>query len=150
MLGLGGDKGRGARPATQTVETLIGGQVEIRGDITFSGGLYVEGKVFGSVVIEEGSSGVLTIAEGGLIQGEVRAPVVIIAGELRGDVYASDRIELANNSQVEGNVHYKVVEMAAGARLSGRLIHADAPLRQITGPTPVDEGKPAKLAGAKA
>lgn len=147
MLGMGGDKARTSRP-TQSVETLIGGQVEFRGDISFSGGLYVEGKVYGSIIATEGSSAVLTIAEGGLVEGEVRAPVVAISGELRGDVYAGERIELASSARVEGNIHYKVVEMAAGSMLTGRLIHAEAPLRQITGPTPVDEAKPPKVAKA--
>jgi cytoskeletal protein CcmA (bactofilin family) len=38
---------------------------------------------------------------------------------------------------VNGNIHYKVVEMAAGAMITGRLIHADAPLAQLTGPEAV-------------
>ena len=35
---------------------------------------------------------------------------------------------------MQGNIHYKVVEMAAGAMITGRLIHAEAPLAQLTGP----------------
>ncbi|RZA36187.1 MAG: polymer-forming cytoskeletal family protein [Lysobacteraceae bacterium] len=110
----------------QAIDTLIGPQVTLHGDLVFSGGLYVEGRIHGKVLAEEGSHAVLTLAEQGRIEGEVQVPVVILNGELHGDVYASDRVELAAKARVLGNVHYKVVEMRAGATLTGRLIHVDA------------------------
>ena len=110
----------------QVVDTLIGPQVVIRGDLEFSGGLYVEGRIVGKVVATGEGRAVLMLAEQGSIEGEVRAPVVMIDGRLDGDVHASERIELASKARVQGNVHYKVVEMSAGAQLTGRLVHADA------------------------
>ena len=110
------------------VDTLIGPQMTIRGDLQFSGGLYVEGRIVGTVVAEAGKPAMLTLAENGSIEGEIRAPVVVINGRLDGDVHAEERVELASKARVLGNVHYKVVEMAAGAMLTGRLIHADAAL----------------------
>ena len=108
------------------VDTLIGAQVVLRGDLVFSGGLYVEGRIHGRVIAEPGQDAVLTLAEQGSIEGQVEAPVVIINGQLHGDVHAAERVELAAKARVAGNVHYKVVEMSAGAVLTGRLIHADA------------------------
>ncbi|QSX74758.1 polymer-forming cytoskeletal protein [Lysobacter arenosi] len=108
------------------VDTLIGPQVVIRGDLHFSGGLYVEGRILGKVIAQEGQKATLTLAEQGSIEGEVRAPVVVINGQLSGDVYASERVELAAKARVQGNVHYQVVEMLAGSVLTGRLIHAEA------------------------
>lgn len=134
MLGLGSDKGKGARNGGNAVETLIGPRVVIRGDVSFSGGLYVEGRIIGKVLAEDGQSAVLTVAEKGVIEGEVQVPTVIVAGALHGDVHAAERIELSGTARVLGNIHYKVVEMAAGAMITGRLIHADAPLAQLTGP----------------
>ncbi|MEA9596130.1 polymer-forming cytoskeletal protein [Xanthomonas campestris] len=72
------------RGAQTVVDTLIGPQVVIRGDLTFSGGLYVEGRILGKVIAEDGASAILTVAEQGCIEGEVRAPVVIINGQLTG------------------------------------------------------------------
>ena len=108
------------------VDTLIGAQVVIHGDLKFSGGLYVEGRIVGKVIAEEGQRATITLAENGSIEGEVRAPIVIINGRLDGDVYASERVELAAKARVQGNVHYQVVEMLAGSVLRGRLIHAEA------------------------
>lgn len=116
------------------VDTLIGPQVSIRGDVTFSGGLYVEGRIHGAVCAEDGAKAILTLSEHGFIEGEVRAPVVIVNGQLDGDLYASDRIELGAHAKVQGNIHYRMVEMAAGAMITGRLIHDELPPKQLTGP----------------
>lgn len=110
----------------QAIDTLVGPQVTLHGDLVFSGGLYVEGRIYGRVIAEDGKPAVLTLAEQGRIEGEVQVPVVVLNGELQGDIYASERVELAAKARVLGNVHYKVVEMRAGATLTGRLIHVDA------------------------
>lgn len=124
---FGGEKSKSVR-GNGSVETLIGAQVTIRGDIHFSGGLYVEGTIHGGVFAEEGAAGaLLTVAEKGVIHGEVRAPMMLVNGELHGDVYATERIELGPQARVEGNVYYKLVEMAAGAMITGRMIHGEAP-----------------------
>ena len=119
-------KNKPIRPDVGAIDTLIGPQVTIRGDVVFSGGLYVEGHIQGKVIAESGERAVLTLAEQGSIEGEVQVPVVVINGRMTGDVHAFDRIELAAKARVQGNLHYKVVEMSAGAQLTGRLVHADA------------------------
>lgn len=131
---FGSDKHKTPRSGGHAVETLIGPHAVIRGDVSFTGGLYVEGTIHGTVSADDGTAAVITIAENGHIEGEVRAPVVVVSGRMTGDVFASERIELAAHARVNGNIHYKVVEMAAGAMVTGRLIHADAPLAQLTGP----------------
>lgn len=118
-------KKKASVPASQ-IDTLIGAQVVIRGDFHFSGGLYVEGRVIGKLIAEDGAKAVLTLADNGIVEGEVRAPVMVINGTVNGNVYASERIELGSKARVDGNVHYKVVQMAAGSVLTGRLLHVDS------------------------
>ena len=108
------------------IDTLIGPDMTVRGDLEFSGGLYVEGRVIGKVLAVAGKPASLVLGESGSIEGEVHVPVVIVNGSLVGDVHASERIELAPKARVTGNVHYTVVEMSAGAQLTGRLVHATA------------------------
>lgn len=149
---FGGDKGKAARSASSGVETLIGAQATIRGDLHFSGGLYIEGTVHGAVLAEEGaSSAVITIAEKGSVHGEVRAPHVIVNGQLHGDVYASERIELGAQARVQGNVYYKLVEMAAGAMITGRMVHGEvAPQKQLPKPEPAKKAREQEAAAADA
>ncbi|MGY1426559.1 bactofilin family protein [Lysobacter sp. A289] len=108
------------------IDTLIGAHVVIHGEFHFSGGLYIEGRVVGKLIAEEGKEAVLTLADSGSIEGEVRAPVMVVNGRIDGDVHASERIELGAKARVEGNVYYKVVEMTAGSVLTGRLLHVEA------------------------
>ncbi|MDX2313721.1 MAG: polymer-forming cytoskeletal protein [Gammaproteobacteria bacterium] len=108
---------------TTKIDTLIGSKSEILGDVRFSGGLHVDGTVKGNVVADEDDSSVLTLSEGGTIEGEVRVPNVVLNGTVIGDVHARQHIELASNARITGNVYYSLIEMAMGAELNGNLVH---------------------------
>ncbi len=124
MLGFGNSKARPARGGV-SVDTLIGPQVVVRGDLRFSGGLYLEGQLIGRAIAEDGTAASVTVANRGRVEGELHAPVVIINGTVVGDVHATERLELGPEARVEGSLFYTVVEMAAGASVSGRLVHRD-------------------------
>lgn len=125
---FGSDRKGAGRP-TMSVDTLIGAQTVIRGDVTFSGGLHIDGQVHGAIVAEAGSDAVVTVSDKGRIQGEIRAPHVVINGTLDGDVIASERIELAAQARVTGNIRYKLLEMAAGAQVNGQIMRDEEPRR---------------------
>jgi len=108
---------------TAQIDTLIGANSEIQGDVIFSGGLHVDGKVKGNVVAAEGNDSVLTLSERGLIEGEVKVPNVVINGTVIGDVHALSHVELAAQARVHGNVYYSLIEMAMGAEVNGNLVH---------------------------
>jgi cytoskeletal protein CcmA (bactofilin family) len=105
------------------IDTLVGQGTEINGDLVFSGGLHVDGKINGNVVAEDGSSAILILSEFGRIEGEVRAPNMVLNGEIVGDVYGSTRVELAPKSRIKGSVYYNLIEMAIGAEVNGGLVH---------------------------
>jgi cytoskeletal protein CcmA (bactofilin family) len=106
------------------IDSLIGQHTEIQGNITFSGGLHIDGKVEGNIVAPTESSSVLTLSEQGYIKGEIRVPNVILNGKVIGNVYAEEHVELALNARIIGNVYYNLIEMAMGAEVNGSLIHA--------------------------
>ncbi len=105
------------------IETLVGTAMEIRGDLVFSGGLHVDGKIIGNVIAEENAHSMLVLSDQGQIEGEVRVPYVVLNGQVTGDVYASERVELSKHGQVKGNVYYNLLEMAMGAEVNGNLVH---------------------------
>jgi len=135
MLGFGEQK-NGAPRGAGPVDTLIGAAVIVRGELHFSGGLYLEGQLLGTAQAEDGADATITIAPRGRVEGELRAPVVIIHGTVVGDVHASERLELGPTAKVEGRVHYRVVQMAAGATVTGELVH-----RPATVDAPASAGK---------
>ena len=119
--------------AVAEVTTLIAAGTEIHGDIQFKGRLHVDGLIEGAVR-GDGAQAMLTLSEHARVVGELHAPHIVINGRVEGDVTALDRLELASNARVEGNVYYKVLEMSAGAQINGKMVYqAEAP-RQLPRP----------------
>jgi cytoskeletal protein CcmA (bactofilin family) len=114
-----------------SVDTLIGAKTRINGDVEFTGGLHLDGHINGNVAGDAGAATFLSVSEQGCIEGSVIAPSVILNGIVKGDIEASDRIELGSKARVLGNVHYSIIETAVGAQINGKLIHrvksAEAP-----------------------
>ena len=113
--------GRKANKPQSRIDCLIGASTSIEGDITFSGGLRVDGRVHGNVVAAEGESGTLVVSELAQIEGEIRVSHVVINGAVIGPVHASEYVELQPKANVTGDVYYKTIEMHLGAVVQGRL-----------------------------
>jgi cytoskeletal protein CcmA (bactofilin family) len=105
------------------VETLVGANTRISGDLHFTGGCHVDGTVNGSVTADPDSKAALSISEDGNIDGGVTVPYVVLNGIVRGDVFANQRVELGPTARVIGNVYYNLIEMAIGAEINGKLVH---------------------------
>jgi len=102
--------------------TLIAAHTEVIGDIKFADELFVSGKVTGNVLADNEKATVV-IGDEGCVNGEVRVPNIIINGLIEGDVYASNKVELAPQARVHGNLFYKLIEMQLGAVVDGQLLH---------------------------
>ena len=122
MLGSNSKKSKtsGAR-----VDTVIGHQTEIHGDIHFTGGLHIDGVIRGNVSADSDTEAVAIVSERGRVEGELRVPSLLINGHIAGDVYASERLDLAKEARVKGDVYYSTLEMAGGAEINGKLVRMD-------------------------
>ena len=105
------------------VDTLVGANTKVSGDINFEGGCHVDGTVKGSVSADSESGSALSVSEDGTVEGGVTVPYVVLHGIVRGDVCASQRVELGPTARVIGNVYYNLIEMAIGAEINGKLVH---------------------------
>jgi len=125
-------------PSTHASDTsLIARGTLIRGDVRFSGTLHLDGHVEGSVLAEEDGA-VFTLSESGIVQGEIRVPHAIVNGRVQGDIHAAERLELAPEARITGDVHYRTLEMAAGAQVNGRMSHHAVELpRELPAPSMV-------------
>lgn len=106
------------------LDSLVGANTRLVGDVHFSGGLHIDGTIEGNV-IAEGEDSLVTTSEKGRVEGNVHVHNIVLSGEVVGDVYALKHIELAPNARVTGNVYYNLIEMAGGAEVNGSLIHYD-------------------------
>jgi cytoskeletal protein CcmA (bactofilin family) len=134
----GADKPAGG--GTSTVDTLIGRQTEIHGDVRFSGGLHIDGKIVGKVIAVNEKSATVSVSESGTIEGDVRAPNIVLNGQVSGDVHASGHITLGSKARVTGNVYYGIIEMTGGAKINGQMVHeGDGAIAALTHSKPVNE-----------
>ena len=124
------------------VDTLVGSNSRVNGDLEFDGGCHINGSVKGSVTADSEGNSALSISEEGSVEGGVSVPYVVLKGIVRGDVVASQRVELGTTARVIGNVYYNLIEMAIGAEINGKLVH------QPVGQVPLLEQKPVGVATA--
>lgn len=107
----------------KSIDCLIGAGTMIEGNITFAGGLRIDGHVRGNVLTADGKSSTLVVSEQAEIEGEIRVSHVVINGTVTGPVHAAEYVELQPKAAVTGDVYYKTLEMQLGAVVQGRLVY---------------------------
>ena len=110
-----------------SIDTLIGADTRIDGNVFFSGGLRVDGSIKGDVTEPNASPSTLILSESGRIEGAVIASKVVINGKVIGSVKASQFVELQAKSSITGDLYYKSLEMHTGAVVEGRLVYLGEP-----------------------
>jgi len=111
-----------AEKPCNTIDTLVGARTELKGDIAFSGGLRIDGKVRGNIAAKGDDNSTLVLSENAVVVGHVTVPHIISNGSIKGNVRAAERIELQPKAEITGDVYYKVIEMAQGAVINGNLV----------------------------
>jgi cytoskeletal protein CcmA (bactofilin family) len=103
----------------QTAELAhIGKSVVIKGELSGSEDLYLDGEVEGSIDLRNHS---LTVGPNGKVKANVSAKGVVIQGKLDGSVTASDRVELRQSAVVTGDVTTQRISIEEGAFLKGKV-----------------------------
>jgi cytoskeletal protein CcmA (bactofilin family) len=123
---FGGNGGKAASKPQSRIDCLIGAGTSIEGNVTFTGGLRVDGQVKGNIIAEDGKPGTLVISEQAKVEGEIRVPHIVINGTVVGPVQSSEYVELQAKANVTGDVRYNTLEMQLGAVVEGRLVHEAA------------------------
>ena len=106
-----------------SIDTLIGADTRVEGDIHFSGGLRVDGQIKGNVTEPVDQACTLILSEHGSIEGSVTASKIVINGKVIGNVKAAQFIELQAKASIKGDVIYKSLEMHTGAVIEGKLVY---------------------------
>jgi cytoskeletal protein CcmA (bactofilin family) len=101
--------------------SIIGRGTHVVGQVVFSGELYVEGSVHGSVCALPDQVAKLVISDQGRIDGEVRVAHLVVAGTINGQVTCSRAIELRPSARVTADVYYRLLEMQRGSIVEGQL-----------------------------
>ena len=130
------------------IDTLVGSNSKISGDLHFEGGCHIDGVVKGSVASDPESKSALSISEEGGVEGSVAVPFVVLHGIVRGDLYAHKRVELGPTARVIGNVYYNLIELAIGAEINGKLVHQPEGQVPLLDKTSSESKSPVKVVGS--
>lgn len=96
----------------------LGKTIQIKGDLTGSEDLTIDGKVEGKIFLEQHH---LTIGENGDIKADVKAKGVVVAGKLVGNITATDRVEVTSTGSLLGDIRAPRVVLSDGARFRGSI-----------------------------
>ncbi|MCB1604903.1 MAG: polymer-forming cytoskeletal protein [Gammaproteobacteria bacterium] len=111
--------------SSSKLDTLLGKNTQINGDINFNGILHLDGFITGSVKGSQ-TDDLLTISESGTIEGKIEVANVVVNGKIKGDIIATGKIEIAAKADIQGNIYYQNIEMEAGSKINGQLIYQDS------------------------
>lgn len=126
---------------SDSTESVIGPSVHLEGNFNSSGNIVIAGSLSGSLT----TSGSVRVEEGAKVQATVSAAHIFVAGEVRGDIYATEQLELAPSARVIGNVDVKVLSVSPGA-----IIHGKCSMKNGGGKKPEESTKRVKVSkGAK-
>lgn len=129
--------------AAGRIDSLVGRDTLLQGDVQFSGGLHLDGRIVGRVRGMAGPTpSTLWTGPQARIEGCVEVDHAVINGEIIGDVYGRERVVIGEQARIVGNVHYGSIQMTLGGRVEGKLVPMatpplalgrDAPSSPVTG-----------------
>ena len=98
--------------------TVLGSNAVFKGELNFKNTLCIDGKFEGTVK----TSDKLIVAEEGAILAEIEAGIVICKGKIRGNIIASQKVEIHSTGKILGDVHTPALMIELGAVILGRVI----------------------------
>lgn len=114
------------RKIVSDISTLIGRDTIIAGDVQFSSGLRVDGRICGSVVsTSDKQHSLLVLSEQGVIEGKIKVPYLVINGTVRGPIYSDESLELQPAARIIGDIFYNTIKMHQGAVVEGKMVRND-------------------------
>lgn len=121
----------------------IGKSVIIKGDLTGSEDLTIEGQVEGKIELRQN---ILTIGANGKIKAQIFAKIVIVQGDVQGNITTTERIDIRDNGSVDGDLSSPRIAIADGAHFRGSIDMQRQPGKPAGGDTKAVDVKPAAAA----
>jgi cytoskeletal protein CcmA (bactofilin family) len=115
------------------IDSLIGAGTKIEGNVSFAGGLRVDGEITGNVTAVSDQPSTLVLSEQARIDGEIKVSHLVVNGAVNGPVFVEEFLELQSRSKIYGDIHYNTLEMHLGAIVEGRLVHSSSEAKEVKG-----------------
>src|SRR5882762_10125309 len=118
----------GALPVSSRSAACISQGIKIKGEVTGSEDLFVDGQVDGQLNLTNGS---LTIGPNGTVKADVNAREVIVRGKIEGKVTGREKVQLWSTGQVTGEVQTERLAIEEGALLRGKVEAGKVPTKNV-------------------
>ncbi len=104
-----------SKRAAPTGKNILSSDVQIRGTLKFANDLIIDGRIEGEV----NSEGDLTVGENAQILGNINTRTVVVFGKVKGNITVTERCELKQNAELNGDVSAKKLSIEEGAAFMG-------------------------------
>ena len=102
-------------------DTIIGQSLRVEGNLIVSQATRVDGYVNGNIFQADSETATVAVADGAMVNGDIRASHVIISGKLKGNIFSSARVEILKTAEIEGDIIFGSLGIEIGARVTGKL-----------------------------
>ena len=99
-------------------QATIGGSVVIKGEVSGSESLYIDGRIEGTINFADNR---VTVARNGSVAANISAGEVVILGKVQGNIQCSDRLEIRSEGSLTGDVVTQRISVEDGAALKGSV-----------------------------
>jgi|SRR5690242_13185668 cytoskeletal protein CcmA (bactofilin family) len=109
---------RTAAPTTTADQATIGKSLVIKGEVTGSESLYIDGRVEGSINL---AGNRVTVGRNGVVSANINAREIVVLGKVRGNLTASDRVDIRSDGSLTGDVVAARISIEDGAFFKGGI-----------------------------
>ncbi|HEV2326732.1 MAG TPA: polymer-forming cytoskeletal protein [Terracidiphilus sp.] len=133
-----------AASSSNAEQATIGKGLYVKGEITGSESLFIDGKIEGSINLPGNR---VTVGRNGQVTANVTAREVVILGKIRGNVNASDRVDIRAEGSLAGDVAAARISIEDGAYFKGGIDirKPDAPKSVVSAAASAQQAEPAKV-----
>lgn len=97
---------------------VVGSSISVKGDLTGAEDLVILGRVEGKIDV---ASNTVTVGQGGRVVADIHGAVIVIEGEVEGNLYGTERAVLKSSGKVKGNLHAPKISIEDGAQFEGTV-----------------------------
>ncbi len=98
-----------------TLNTIVGKECVIEGNIKLTEGIRIDGRVIGNIETQ----GFISLSSTAVVQGDLTGSEILVSGEVQGNVQASTTLEIEKSGKITGDIHTKFLKIHTGAILNG-------------------------------
>ncbi|PJZ70334.1 cell division protein [Leptospira perolatii] len=102
----------------ESIDTVIGEDIQFRGKLTFNNALKIKGAFKGTIE----TTGTLIVGETGQVEADIETGVIVVEGDLKGNINAAEKISVRKTGKLVGDVRTPDLEIESGAKFSGNSI----------------------------